>query len=145
MQKENTNPFGRIFVEDLAEAIMSSSYEEMGIPSGAKDKGKLESLDPTPRTPINPGDAEVIIRTIYNDKKLLTNYVTEYYTNLAEQNFNDNLKPEVKQNFDYKLTQQEALASAKRRLGPNKTFTYKGTTYNTNVSRNTAKDENEFA
>ena len=142
---QNTNPFGRVFMEDLVEAIMSSSYEEMGIPSAIKDKGKIQASDPTPNTPINPGDAQVIARSIYNDKKLLTNYVSEYYTNMVEQNFNDNLKPDVAQNFDFKLTPQEALASARKRFGPGKTFTYKGNVYSTDTDQDTAKDENEFA
>jgi hypothetical protein len=142
---QNTNPFGRVFMEDLVEAILSSSYEEMGIPSGVKDKGKIQASDPTPRTPINPGDAQVIAKSIYNDKKLLTNYISEYYTNMAEQNFNDNLKPEVAQNFDFKLTQQEALASARRRFGPGKTFSYRGNVYSTSTDQDTAKDEDEFA
>ena len=90
-------------------------------------------------------DAEVIVRSIYNNPKMLTEYVSEYYTNMAEQNFNDNLKPEVAQNFDFKLTQQEALASARKRFGPGKTFTYKGNVYSTNTEQDTAKDENEFA
>ena len=142
---QNTNPFGRVFMEDLVEAILSSSYENMGIPSAVKDKGKIQASDPTPNTPINPGDAQVIAKAIYNDKKLLTNYVSEYYTNMVEQNFNDNLKPDVAQNFDFKLTPQEALASARKRFGPGKTFTYQGSVYSTNTDQDTAKDENEFA
>lgn len=142
---QNTNPFGRVFVEDLAEAIMSSSYEDMGIPSAVKDKGKLESLDPTPKTPINEADAEVIVRSIYNDQKMLGDYVSEYYTNLTEQNFNDNLKPEVAQNFDYKLTFEEAFAAARKRFGPNRKFNYQGVSHSTNTPQDNSKDENEFA
>ena len=142
---QNTNPFGRVFMEDLVEAIMSSSYEQIGIPSAVRDKGKIQASDPTPNTPINPGDAEVIARSIYNDKKLLTNYVSEYYTNMVEQNFNDNLKPDVAQNFDYKLTLEEALKSARKRFGPNKTFTYKDKVYSTTTDKEKEKDENEFA
>lgn len=142
---QNTNPFGRVFIEDLAEAIMTTSYEDLGIASARKDKGKLEAMDPTPKTPINMADAEVIVRSIYNNPKMLTEYVSEYYTNMAEQNFNDNLKPEVAQNFDFKLTQQEALASARKRFGSGKTFTYKGNVYSTNTEQDTAKDEDEFA
>lgn len=141
----NTNPFGRVFMTDLTEAIMSSSYEQLGIPSAMRDKGKLEAMDPTPKTPIEPGDAQVIARAIFTDNKLLTDYVTEYYTNMAEQNFNDNLKPEVAQNYDYKLTHSEALASARKRFGPGKTFTYKGRVYSTTIQQDIANDENEFA
>ena len=142
---QNTNPFGRVFAEDLAEAIMTTSYEDLGIGGARKDKGKLEAMDPTPKTPINMADAEVIVRSIYNNPKMLTEYVSEYYTNMAEQNFNDNLKQEVAQNFDFKLTQQEAFVSARKRFGSGKTFTYKGNVYSTNTEQDTAKDEDEFA
>ena len=142
---QNTNPFGRVFVEDLAEAIMSSSYEDLGIKSVAQDKGKLQSMDPTPKTPINPADAEVIVRNIYNNPKRLMDYVSEYYTNMAEQNFNDNLKPETAQNYDYKLTYAEAFNSARKRFGSGRSFTYKGKSYSTNTESDLMQNENEFA
>ena len=142
---QNTNPFGRTFEKDLAEAIATSSYEELGIGSAVKDKGKLEAMDPTPKTPITKEDAQVIVKNVLEDRELLTNYVTEYYTNLAEQNFNNNLKPEVAINFDYKLTFEEAQIAARKRFGPGKMFTYMGKRHSTNTQADIAQDENEFA
>ena len=142
---QNTNPFGRTFEKDLAEAIATSSYEELGIGSAVKDKGKLEAMDPTPKTPITKEDAQVIGKYVLEDRELLTNYVTEYYTNLAEQNFNNNLKPEVAINFDYKLTFKEAHAAARKRFGVDKNFVYRDVVYSTNTKEEKEKDEDEFA
>lgn len=142
---QNTNTFGRSFEKDLAEAIMTASYEELGVGMGGKDRDQLESMDPTPRTPITSRDAQVIVKRVLQDRELLVDYVTEYYTNFAEQNFNNSLKPEVASNFDYKLTLDEAQVAARRRFGPDRNFTYKGGIYSTNTPEDTAKDENEFA
>ena len=142
---QNTNPFGRTFEKDLAEAIATSSYEEMGIGSAIEDKGKLEAMDPTPKTPIDKIDAQIIVKRILEDRELLTDYVTEYYTNLAEQNFNNNLKPEVAMNFDYKLTFKEAHAAARKRFGADKNFVYRDVIYSTNTKEEKEKDEDEFA
>ena len=102
-------------------------------------------MDPTPKTPITKEDAQVIVKNVLEDRELLTNYVTEYYTNLAEQNFNNNLKPEVAINFDYKLTFEEAQTAARKRFGPGKMFTYMGKRHSTNTQADIAQDENEFA
>ena len=142
---QNTNTFGRSFEKDLSEAIMTTSYEELGVGMGGKDRDKLESMDPTPRTPITSRDAQAIVQRVLQDRELLVDYVTEYYTNFAEQNFNNSLKPEVARNFDYKLTLEEAHTSARRRFGPGRNFTYRDNVYSTNTPEDTAKDENEFA
>ena len=142
---QNTNTFGRSFEKDLTEAIMTASYEELGVGMGGKDRDQLESMDPTPKTPITVVDAQAIVQTVLQDRELLVDYVTEYYTNFAEQNFNNSLKPEVARNFDYKLTLDEAQVAARRRFGPDRNFTYKGGIYSTNTPEDTAKDENEFA
>ena len=111
----------------------------------AADKGKLEAMDPTPKTPIDKIDAQIIVKRILEDRELLTDYVTEYYTNLAEQNFNNNLKPEVAMNFDYKLTFKEAHAAARKRFGADKNFVYRDVIYSTNTKEEKEKDEDEFA
>ncbi len=140
----NTNSFGRVFKKDLEESILAGSYEKMGI---GKDAEKLDSMDPTPDTPITPEDAQQIARMIFQDEQLLGDYVAEYYTNYAEQNFNANLRPEVAQDFSWTQSLEEAKARATKRFGNGKNFTYQGQRYTTDtpVASIQEDSEDEFA
>jgi len=140
----NTNSFGRVFKKDLEESILAGSYEKMGI---GKDAEKLDSMDPTPDTPITPEDAQQIARMIFQDEQLLGDYVAEYYTNYAEQNFNANLRPEVAQDFSWTQSLEEAKARATKRFGNGKNFTYQGQRFTTDtpVASIQEDSEDEFA
>ena len=86
----------RVFEDDLMSSIEAGTYKEMGIP---------ESLvvDPTPNDgKISSEDAAHITSNIIQDPDLLTEYLSDYYTKVLEQNFYSNLSPEVR-----KYTQTE--------------------------------------
>ena len=137
----NTNSFGRVFKKDLEESILAGSYEKMGI---GKDANKLDSMDPTPDTPITPEDAQQIARMIFEDEQMLGDYVAEYYTNYAEQNFNANLKPEVARDFSWTQSFEEAKARATKRFGNGKNFTYQEQRFTTDAPMQEVS-EDEFA
>jgi len=138
----NTNPFGRVFANDLEESILKGSYEKMGL-----NTSQVDNMDPTPETPITAEDARQISQLILDDKEMLTDYVSEYYTNFAEQNFNANLKPEVAQDFSTAQSFEEAKAMATRRFGNGKNFTYQGQRFTTDapVASTQEDSEDEFA
>ena len=137
----NTNSFGRVFKKDLEESILAGSYEKMGI---GRDANKLDSMDPTPDTPITPEDAQQIARMIFEDEQMLGDYVAEYYTNYAEQNFNANLKPEVARDFSWAQSFEEAKAMATKRFGNGKNFTYQEQRFTTDAPVQEV-NEDEFA
>ena len=94
----------RIFKDDLEKTIMTSSYEELGI---SLTREKAEKLDPTKEDNlITKDDAKVITKRLMSDSETLKKYLSEYYTNAIEQNFYNNLKPEVQSLRTQKLTQQ---------------------------------------
>jgi hypothetical protein len=95
----------RVFNDDLQAAIKSGTYKDLGIPD-------QQVQDPTPEDgKITEEDAKIISETIINDKEALKMYLSEYYTKALEQNWNNNLSPEVKKNsmtkaFKENLTQK---------------------------------------
>ena len=75
----------RTWFKDMQEALMNSSYEQLGIPL-TKDQAK--EMDPTEGTPITNDDARVIIRNIMKEEALFSDFLTSYYTKFMEQNWN---------------------------------------------------------
>lgn len=75
----------RTWFKDMQEAIMSSSYEQFGIPL-TKDQAK--EMDPTQETPITNSDARKIIRSVMKDETMFDDFLTSYYTKFMEQNWN---------------------------------------------------------
>ena len=73
---------GRTWFKDMQEALMNSTYEELGIPL---TKEEAKSLDPTPWNAITPADARVITRAIMRDQDLYTEFLTAYYTGIRKQ------------------------------------------------------------
>ena len=73
---------GRIFKDDLVEMLSNNTYESLGI----KER-KVNKLDPTPGTPVTPEDAMVITEELLKNEKLTKQYLTSYFTNYAEQNW----------------------------------------------------------
>ena len=82
---------GRVFKDDLQEAIQMGSYKDMGI-----TEEQIAHLDPTDDGKITEEDSTAIVSAIMNDDNLLRGYLTEYYTKASEQNFYNNLSPEVR-------------------------------------------------
>ena len=161
----NTNSLGKTFKEDLIESLKKVSYEDMGVPyANSREKAsfetnekneKFKSMDPTPgdgpidengvaTNKITKEDAEQIQRMIFADEQLLGDYVAEYYTNFAEQNFNANLKPEVARDFSWTQSFEEAKARATKRFGNGKNFTYQEQRFTTDAPMQEA-NEDEFA
>ena len=75
---------GRTWFKDTQEALMNSTYEQLGIPFSEKE---AKAMDPTPDTPITPQDARVITRAVMRDEGLYKDFLTSYYTKLREQNW----------------------------------------------------------
>jgi hypothetical protein len=94
---------GRSFKKDLKEALRTNTYEELGIP-----KELVESLDPTDNGKISRRDARVIWRAIRDDETMLKKYLTGYYTNALEQNFNANISSDAK-NSKNKRDEEEGV------------------------------------
>lgn len=85
---------GRVFKDDLIQAIMTASYEDLGI---SLSEEEIKQLDPTDDGKVSFSDAMVIFSELMNDKERAKDYVAEYFTKFAEQNFNNNLSKEVTQ------------------------------------------------
>ena len=84
----------RTFKDDLMSAIQKGTYADMGIP-------EAQIQDPTPEDGrITPEDAKIISNTIMQDKEMLKDYLTEYYTKALEQNYNNNLSPAIRRNME---------------------------------------------
>tara|TARA_R110002012_G_scaffold308477_1_gene514741 strand:+ start:8764 stop:9732 length:969 start_codon:yes stop_codon:yes gene_type:complete len=82
----------RVFKDDLISAIQKGTYKEMGV---TDDQIK----DPTPEDgKITEEDAKAIYGMITKDETMLKDYLTEYFTKAIEQNYNNNLSPEVRRN-----------------------------------------------
>jgi hypothetical protein len=161
----NTNSLGTTFKEDLIASLKKVSYEDMGVPyANSRERAsfetnekneKFKSMDPTPgdgpidengvaTNKITKEDAEQIQRIIFADEQMLGDYVAEYYTNFAEQNFNANLKPEVAQDFSWTQSPGEAKAMATKRFGNGKNYTYQGQRFSTDTPVQEV-NEDEFA
>ena len=130
---------GRSFYKDMQEALLNSTYEDMGINMTQEEAQKL---DPTPKTPISKEDAKIIADKLMDNEKMLGDYLTDYYTKYMEQNHNNSLKGDAAIDFSSKGTFNEAFAAARKRFGSGKSFIWNGKKYSTNTSE---EDENEFA
>ena len=94
----------RTFKDDLMSAIQKGTYADMGIP-------EAQIQDPTPEDGrITPEDAKIISNTIMQDKEMLKDYLTEYYTKALEQNYNNNLSPTARRNMQMNQTEPQTLA-----------------------------------
>ena len=90
---------GRTFKGDLVQAIMTTTYENLGV---SLSKEEIKMLDPTDDGKISFADAIVIFTEIMNNKERAKDYVAEYYTKFMEQNFNNNISKEVIQSQNKK-------------------------------------------
>ena len=82
----------RVFKDDLQSAIKLGTYKDIGIPEG-------QIKDPTPNYGrITDEDAAQITSMILSDEEVLKDYLSEYFTKAMEQNWNNNLSPEIKRN-----------------------------------------------
>ena len=72
-------------------SIQMGTYKDLGL----TDK-QVQDLDPTPDGKISNSDAEAITSSVLSDPNLLKDYLADYYTKAMEQNWNNNLSPEVK-------------------------------------------------
>ena len=92
----------RTFKDDLMSAIQKGTYADMGIP-------EAQIQDPTPEDGrITSEDAKIISNTIMQDKEMLKDYLTEYYTKALEQNYNNNLSPAIRRNMEMNQTKPQA-------------------------------------
>ena len=74
---------GTSWKTDMEEALTKGNYEDFGI-----TQEHAKSNDPTPKTPITARDAAVITKAIMKDEKLLKETLGDYYTRIAERNYN---------------------------------------------------------
>tara|TARA_R100001463_G_C3519628_1_gene220716 strand:- start:352 stop:1404 length:1053 start_codon:yes stop_codon:yes gene_type:complete len=91
----------RVFKDDLMKSIKMGKYTDMGL-----TEAQVMELDPTKDGKISHEDAAIITSSILRDDDMLKNYLADYYTKAMEQNYYNNLSPEVrkatqtKQNLD---------------------------------------------
>ena len=78
---------GRTFKNDLIEMLENNTYESLGV----KER-KVNRLDPTPDTPVTPEDAATIADNLLSNERLTKRYLTTYFTNYAEQNWQNAAK-----------------------------------------------------
>jgi len=106
----NDKIFGeRVFVDDLQSAIQLGTYKEMGI-------SESQVKDPTPEdNKITDEDAVVITSMILQDEDLLKDYLADYFTKAMEQNWNNNLSPEVRRNKKMNQTTPQAIKQKEKK------------------------------
>ena len=91
----------RVFKDDLMKSIKMGKYTDIGL-----TEAQVMELDPTKDGKISHEDAAMITSSILRDDDMLKNYLADYYTKAMEQNYYNNLSPEVrkatqtKQNLD---------------------------------------------
>tara|TARA_Y100001973_G_C5134144_1_gene299388 strand:+ start:158 stop:1066 length:909 start_codon:yes stop_codon:yes gene_type:complete len=83
---------GRVFKNDLVEAIMTSTYDDLGITLSEEE---IKALDPTDDGKISFSDAMVIFAELMSNEERAKNYVADYYTKFMEQNFNNSISEET--------------------------------------------------
>ena len=90
----NDEIFGsRTFKSDLIDAIMTATYEDLGI---SLSEEEIKALDPTDDGKISFADAMVIFAELMSNEERSKNYVADYYTKFMEQNFNNSISEETK-------------------------------------------------
>ena len=93
----------RTFKDDLMSAIQKGTYADMGIP-------EAQVQDPTPEDGrITSEDAKIISSAIMQDKEMLKDYLTEYYTKALEQNYNNNLSPAIRRNMKMNQNKPQSI------------------------------------
>ncbi len=75
---------GRIFYDDLQEMLVNNTYGDLGI-----NANRVNRFDPTPESVVTPEDAKVIADNLMKNKRLTQRYLSTYFTNYAEQNWNN--------------------------------------------------------
>ena len=74
---------GRVFRNDFIEAIMTSTYDSLGV---SLTEEEVKQLDPTNDGKVSLEDAIVIYGKLMENKEQTIDYVAEYFTKFAEQN-----------------------------------------------------------
>ena len=78
-------------------SIKMGKYTDMGL-----TQSQIMEMDPTPDGTISHEDAVTITSSILRDDDMLKNYLAEYYTKAMEQNYYNNLSPEVREAMQMK-------------------------------------------
>jgi|21_taG_2_1085346.scaffolds.fasta_scaffold00459_2 hypothetical protein len=89
----------RVFKDDLMKSIKMGKYTDMGL-----SEAQVMELDPTKDGKISHEDAVEITSSILRDDDMLKNYLADYYTKAMEQNYYNNLSPEVRKAMQFKST-----------------------------------------
>ena len=103
---------GRSFYTDTQEMLMNNTYGDLGISSD-------DFEDPTPKTPITQDDARKITNSLLQDDNITKDYLTMYYTNFAEQNWN--MAAEAREDGGRREF-EKAFAFSREKLGPGQVF-----------------------
>lgn len=82
---------GRVFKDDLKEALENQTYEQLGI-----DPEVIARLDPTDNGKITKRDARRIFKAIEEDENLTKDFISEYLTKFIQQQHNNSLTDDVK-------------------------------------------------
>lgn len=103
----------RVFQDDLMKSIKIGKYTDMGL-----TEAQVMELDPTKDGKISHEDAVEITSRILRDDDMLKNYLADYYTKAMEQNYYNNLNPDVRKAQQTKVNKsqetQESATSGKK-------------------------------
>jgi hypothetical protein len=97
----------RVFKDDLMASIKMGKYTDMGL-----SEAQVMELDPTKDGKISHEDAVEITSRILRDDDMLKNYLADYYTKAMEQNYYNNLSPEVRKATQTKQNSQATKDSS---------------------------------
>ena len=92
----------RVFKDDLMKSIKMGKYTDMGL-----SEAQVMEMDPTKDGKISHEDAAMITSSILRDDDMLKNYLADYYTKAMEQNYYNNLSPEVRKAMQTKQNLQK--------------------------------------
>lgn len=87
----------RVFKDDLMESIALGSYKDLGLTDE-----QISKMDPTDDGKVTMEDALYMTSTIMKDEDQLKVYLADYYTKALEQNYYNNLHPDVRSAMDEK-------------------------------------------
>ena len=77
---------GRVFKDDLVEALKNGTYEDLGI-----DMGDIQAVDPDSDGDglefVSDSDAETISNALINNDALVKEYLTDYFTEHSKRNW----------------------------------------------------------
>ena len=91
---------GRSFYTDLQDMLKNNTYESLGI-TGVEDPTPGDGPDGSDN--ISDDDAKIIADSLLQDQKLTKTYLTTYFTNYVEQNW----EASAKNRKDYTLTEEQ--------------------------------------